>query len=313
MRVLIAGSTGVLGKRLVRLLSMQGHEVFGLTRDERGDQLVRDLGGTPIHGNLFSPDEITSTVDSLDAIVHAATAIPKKQRPSASDWQINDEIRIKGIESLCEVARRTGAGQLIFQSVVWVARPDDQSPFDEDAPVNPDDVTQSAASAERIALNAVPEYGFTATVLRGGWFYGPDAWHTQSFGEGLRKRMLPIIGDGSAYWSILHVDDAASAYLAALEQRPAGIYHVVDDEPVQVGKFFRYFAEIQGAKPPMRIPVWLAKLAAGSYAADFATTSMITSASKFKTTTGWQPQFPSYREGLGQVVREWEEAPVPSR
>ena len=306
MKVLIAGSTGVLGKRLVGLLVRNGHDVFGLTRDERGDRIVHELGGTPIHGNLFNPDEITSNVDQLDAIVHAATAIPKKQRPSDTDWQINDEIRIKGIESLSEVARRTDAGQLIFQSIAWVGRPDDESPFDEETPVNPDDVTRSAATAERIALNAVAEYGFTTTVLRGGWFYGSDAWHTQSFGEALRKRMLPIIGDGSAYWSILHVDDAATAYLSALEQRPAGIYHVVDDEPVQVGEFFRYFAEIQDAKPPMRIPVWLARIMAGSFSTDFATTSTITNANKFKAATRWQPQFPSYREGLAQVVREWE-------
>ncbi|TVR70001.1 MAG: NAD(P)-dependent oxidoreductase [Sphaerobacteraceae bacterium] len=313
MRVLLAGSTGVLGQRLVRRLSEHGHQVHGLTRDERGDRIVRDRGGTPIRADLFNPDEITRHVDNVDSIVHAATAIPRKQRPSAQDWAINDEIRIRGVESLIEVARRTGARHLIFQSVVWVARPDDESPFDERAPVNPDEVTQSAAAAERIALNAGDEYGFTSTVLRGGWFYGPDAWHTQSFGERLKKRMLPIIGDGSAYWSILHVDDAANAYLVGIEHQPAGVFHVVDDEPVQVGEFFRYFAEIQGAKPPLRIPAWLARLAAGSFSTDFATTSMITNAEKFKSATGWQPQFPSYREGLSEVVREWEEVAIPSR
>ncbi len=313
MKVLLAGSTGVLGQRLVQRLSEHNHQVYGLTRDDRGDRIVWDRGGTPVRADLFNPDEITRHVDSVDSIVHAATAIPKKQRPSAQDWAINDEIRIRGVESLIEVARRTGARQLIFQSVVWVARPDDESPFDERAPVSPDDVTQSAATAERISLNAGDEHGFTATVLRGGWFYGPDAWHTQSFGEGLKKRMLPIIGDGSACWSILHVDDAANAYLAAIEQQPAGVFHVVDDEPVQVGDFFRYFAEIQGAKPPLRIPVWLARILAGSFSTDFATTSMITNAEKFKFATGWQPQFPSYREGLSQVVREWEEAATPSR
>lgn len=306
MRVLLAGAAGVLGRRLVRSLAVSGHEAIGLTRDERGDGIVRDLGGTPIRANLFKPEQIISHVDSTDAIIHAATVIPKKQRPTKTDWEINDRIRIQGIESLIEVARRTSAKQLILQSVVWVARPDDESPFDEDDPVNPDEGTASAATAERIAMNAGREHGFTPTVLRGGWFYGPDAWHTQSFGQGLKKRMMPIVGDGAAQWSILHADDAASAYLTALEHRPDGIFHIVDDEPVKVGQLLRHFAERLGAKPPIHVPVWLARLAAGSYAVDFVTTSMVTSADRFKQTSGWKPQYPSYREGLDQVVREWD-------
>ncbi len=305
MRVLVAGATGVLGRRLVRHLSDGGHEAIGLTRDERGDGIIRELGGTPIRANLFDADEITSQIDSTDAIIHAATAIPKKQRPSGKDWEVNDRIRIRGVESLVEVARRTGAQHLIFQSIVWVARPDDQSPFDESAPLNPDSVTQSAATAERIATNASGEYGFTTTVIRGGWFYAPDAHHTLSFGDALRKRMLPVIGDGEARWSILHVDDAASAYAAAVEQRPEGIFHVVDDEPVKVGEFFRHFAERQGAKPPRSIPVWLARLLAGSFSTEFATTSFVTNANRFKETTGWRPAYPTFREGLDQVIDTW--------
>ena len=306
MRVLLAGATGVLGRRLVRSLADAGHEAIGLTRDERGDGIVRDLGGTPIRADLFQADEIIAQIDSTDAVIHAATAIPTKQRPSKKDWGINDRIRIEGIESMIEVARRTGAKQLIFQSVVWVARPDDESPFDENDPANPDDVTESAATAERMTMTAGLEYGFVPTVLRGGWFYGPDAWHTKSFGQGLKKRMMPIVGDGTAQWSILHADDAASAYISALEKRPEGIFHVVDDEPVQVGHFLQHFAECLGAKPPIHVPVWLAKLAAGSYAADFTTTSMITSADRFKTATDWAPRYASYREGLNQVVSIWE-------
>ncbi|MEX2426501.1 MAG: NAD(P)-dependent oxidoreductase [Thermomicrobiaceae bacterium] len=306
MRILIAGSTGVLGNRLVKSLSTNGHEVLGLTRDKRGDNLVRRNGGTPVRTDLFSPDSITSHVESLDSIIHAATAIPKKQRPSSKDWEVNDRIRVRGVESLVEVARRTGAQHLIFQSIVWVARPDDQSPFDEKDPVNPDDVTRSAADAERIAIDAGEEHRFTTTILRGGWFYGPDAWHTQSFGEALQRRMLPVVGDGKAYWSIIHVDDAAAAFVAAIEHRPEGVFHIVDNQPVQVGAFFHYFAGRLGARPPFRVPVWLARIAAGSYAAGFATTSTIANADRFKRATGWEPQYPDYQAGLDQVVSTWE-------
>jgi 2-alkyl-3-oxoalkanoate reductase len=220
---------------------------------------------------------------------------------------MNDRIRIQGIESLTDVARRTGAGHLIFQSIVWVARPSDKSPFDEDTPVNLDGVTASAALAERIALNAGEKHGLSATILRGGWFYSPDAWHTRSFGDALRKRMMPIVGSGDAYWSIIHVDDAASAYIAAIEQRPQGIYHIVDDEPVRVRDFLTFFAGRLGAKRPFQVPVWLARLTAGSFAVDFVTTSTITNASRFKGATGWKPSYSNYHSGVDQVASTWEQ------
>jgi 2-alkyl-3-oxoalkanoate reductase len=306
MRVLIAGSTGVLGKRLVRLLTDDGHDVLGLTRNARGDAIVRENGGTAIRADLFNPDAISSLVERTDAIIHVATAIPKKQRPSASDWEMNDRIRVEGVNSLIDVARQTGAKHLIFQSVVWVARPDDQSHFNEVDPPNPDAITESAVTAEQLALAAGENSELSVTILRGGWLYGPDAWHTRTFGEALRKRMMPIVGDGSAYWSILHADDAARAFITALEQQPEGIFHVVDDEPVQVRDFFTWLAGRLGAKRPLRVPAWLAKLAAGPFAARFATTSTITDANRFKDATGWKPQYSDYRAGLDQVVSEWE-------
>jgi 2-alkyl-3-oxoalkanoate reductase len=306
LRVLITGATGVLGRRLVRLLTKCGQDVIGLSRSDHGDETIRALGGTPKRANLFNPDELTEAARECDVVVHGATAIPTRQRPRNSDWRMNDRIRVEGTRALVEVSERVEVEQFIFPSVVWVARPEDQSPFDESFPLNPDSVTASAATAERIALEAAERLRFTTTVLRAGWFYAPDAAHTRSFGDALRKRMLPIVGSGEAYWSMLHVDDAAAACLAAIESRPAGVFHIVDDQPVQTGQFFRHFADRLGALPPRRIPVWLARLLAGEFAAGFATTSTITSAELFKRETGWKPAFPSYREGIEQVVSDWE-------
>jgi nucleoside-diphosphate-sugar epimerase len=112
LRVLIAGATGVLGRRLVHRLTERDYDIVGLTRDERGDEIVKAGGGTPLRASLFEPDEIVAAAGEVDTIIHAATAIPKKQRTSASDWALNDRIRVQGIESLTDVARRTGAGHL---------------------------------------------------------------------------------------------------------------------------------------------------------------------------------------------------------
>jgi nucleoside-diphosphate-sugar epimerase len=306
MRVFVAGATGVLGHRLIRGLVDAGHDAVGLARDERGEQVIREAGGASVRASLFDTDQLARVAEGCDTVIHAATAIPKKRRVSASNWAANDRIRREGTQALTDAAAKIGARHYIQQSIAWVARPPDDAPFDEDGPVYPDPVVASAIDAEQIAREAAATHGFTATVLRGGWFYGPDAWHTQLFGRMLRRRMLPIVGSGEACWSPLHLDDAASAFVHAVETAPGGTYHVVDDEPVTIRAFLGHFADRLGADAPMWCPVWLAKLVSGAAAAEMFTRSTVTSNQRFRAATGWAPAYPTYREGIDQVVTTWE-------
>jgi 2-alkyl-3-oxoalkanoate reductase len=95
-------------------------------------------------------------------------------------------------------------------------------------------------------------------VLRYGNLYGPGASDSQA--ELLRKRRFPVIGDGAGVWSWTHVEAAAGATVAALEHGDSGIYNITDDEPARVSEWLPYLAEAVGAKPPMRVPVWLARI-----------------------------------------------------
>jgi 2-alkyl-3-oxoalkanoate reductase len=311
VRVLIAGATGVLGRRLVCGLAERGHEVVGLARDERGEQVVRESGGTPVRTSLFGTEELARAAEGCEVVVHAATAIPKKRRLSASDWEMNDRIRRDGTRALTKAAANVGAQQYIQQSIAWVARPPDDAPFDEDGPVYPDLVVASAIDAEEIAREAGGEHDFKVAVLRGGWFYGPDAWHTRLFGRMLRRRMLPIVGSGEACWSPLHLDDAAAAFVSAAESGVGGTFHIVDDQPVPVRIFLGYFADRLGADAPIWCPVWLAKLVSGPAASEMFTRSTVTSNQRFREATGWTPAYPTYREGIDQVVSTWEREGMP--
>jgi nucleoside-diphosphate-sugar epimerase len=125
-------------------------------------------------------------------------------------------------------------------------------------------------------------------------------------GAGLKKRAFPIIGSGETLWSLIHIDDAASAFVtAALEDLP-GVWHAVDDKPVKSGDFLRYFAGQVGASPPFKLPLWLARFLAGSYAAGFFTASNDTSNRKLKRGSSWSPKYTTYLEGIPQVVRDWK-------
>lgn len=139
-------------------------------------------------------------------------------------------------------------------------------------------------------------------VLRYGNLYGPGA--SDSMVELVRKRSWPIIGNGAGVWSWTHVDDAAAATVAALEGGKAGIYNVVDDDPAAVSEWLPYLAEVLGAKPPMRLPVWLGRLLASEVVVRMMTEARGASNGKAKRELDWQPTWRSWREGFRHGLTE---------
>jgi nucleoside-diphosphate-sugar epimerase len=306
MRVFIAGATGVLGRALVRQFVARGHTVLALARSERNAELIRSLGGESRAGDIFDADSLARAAEGADAVIHAATAIPTKTRTGAKDWEMNDRLRREGTRALTICAAKVGATIYLQQSIVWLARPSDGAFFDETSEPHTDAVMQSALDAEKIATEEGERSGFKTAVLRCGLFYGPDAAHTRQMGQALLKRKLPVVGSGTALLSCLHTEDAAGAFLAAAEGRRGGLWHIVDNEAVAVKDLLSGFAERLHAPAPRRVPVWLARLVAGRYSADFFTRSIHTSNARFSADFNWNPRFPTYREGLDQVVKVWK-------
>jgi nucleoside-diphosphate-sugar epimerase len=219
---------------------------------------------------------------------------------------MNDHIRRKGTRCLTEAAAKIGAKTYLQQSIVWVARPRNESPFTEDSPTLPEPNTQSAIDAERIARETELTEGITVAILRGGYFYDSESAHTRTLGEALRERKMPIIGSGDALWAMIHTDDAAGAYVAAAEKPASGIWHIVDNELVSSRDFLNEFAAGLGAPSPRRFPVWLAKRFVGEQAIAFFTKSTRTTNARFRQHFGWSPRYPTYREGLQQIISEWK-------
>jgi nucleoside-diphosphate-sugar epimerase len=305
VRVFIAGASGVLGRRLIQQLTARGHSVIGQVRSPRGESVVRAMGGEPRHADLFDADALAKAAEGCDTMIHAATAIPTKHNVVPADWALNDRIRRQGTRRLTEAAAKIGAKTYLQQSVVWVARPKDESSFDEDSPTVSDPVMQSAIDAEAIAREAGLAEGFVTAVLRGGSFYDSDSAHTRMLADGVRKRAIPIIGSGDAVWAMIHTDDAASAYVTVAEQPRNGVWHVVDNELAAARDLIETLASRLGARPPRHVPQWLAKWFAGGQALSHFTRSTRTTNSRLRRDFGWTPRYPTYREGLDQIVAAW--------
>ena len=311
MRVFVAGATGVLGPRIVAECTDRGHEVVGLSRTERGDEIVRECGGKAWRGDVFDRDSLVEGADGADVVVHAATRIPTDRKPDEEAWTKNDRVRRAGAEHLVAAAASVGAERFVQQSIVWVARQPDGSAFDETAEPNPDRTTRSALDAESIVAESSEAHDFDPVVLRCGLFHAADATNTRQIGAGVLAGRMPIVGGGlfgrsDATLSWLHVDDAARAFATAIDGEASGVYHVVDDEPVTLSRYIQGLADRLDASQPRRVPAWLARLFVGKHVARLLSKPMSTTNDRFRATFDWRPLYPTYREALDRIVEQWQ-------
>jgi 2-alkyl-3-oxoalkanoate reductase len=315
MRVFLAGATGAIGRRLVPRLVARQHQVTATTRSPDKLDLLRALGAEAVVVDGLDAVAVGEAVARAepDAIIHQMTALGGKPDLKHFDrwFARTNELRMKGTEHLLAAASAAGVERFIAQSYTgWTNIREGGPVKTEDDPLDPNPAkaqTESLA-AIRFLEHAVLEAPLEGIVLRYGSFYGPGA--SESLVELIRKRQLPIVGGGGGVWSWIHLDDAAAATAAALERGRRGVYNIVDDEPAKASECLPYLAEVVGAKPPLRVPAWLGRLAAGEAAVGVMTEARGASNAKAKRELGWLPVWSSWREGFRDGLTEPAAVPL---
>jgi nucleoside-diphosphate-sugar epimerase len=313
MRIFLAGATGAVGQRLVPMLLEDGHEVVAMTRTAAKADGLRTAGALPVVADALDREAVMGAVAGAepDVIVHQLTALT-----GATDFKHFDRVfattnrlRTEGTRHLLDAAREVGTRRLIAQSFTgWPFARTGGPVKAEDAPLDP-----APPRAQRESLAAIRELealvngadGVEGVVLRYGGFYGPgtslsdDGEVTQL----MRKRRLPVVGDGEGRWSFTHIDDAAGGVLAALTPGgPTGTFAIVDDEPARSADWIPALAAAIGAPKPRHVPAWLGRIAAGDAAVSMMTTSRGASNERAADLLGWRPTWPSWREGFRQAL-----------
>jgi len=314
MKVFVAGSTGAVGRYLVPQLVANGHEVAGMTTKHEKAEILRAWGATPVVADALDPEAVGSAVSEFgpDAIVHQLTALAGGVNPrhQARDLALTNRLRTEATDHLLSAGRAVGVHHFVAQSFALGTYERTGSMVKtEDNPLDPHppEPMRDALDAIRYLEKAVVGAEWTeGIVLRYGAFYGPGTGvATDPPGEQTRmiqKRLFPIVGRGSGVWSFTHVEDAAGATIAALEDGRRGIYNIVDDEPVAVSEWLPEFAKTLGAKPPRRVPRWVGRLAGGEGVVVAMTEARGASNEKAKRELGWRPIYPSWRRGFANDV-----------
>jgi len=296
MKVLVAGGTGVVGRRLVPQLIARGHEVTATTTSEAKLAGLERMGAHAVVMNGLDAVSVGAAVAAAgpDVIVHQMTAIPLNldTRHPERAFATTNRLRAEGIDHLIAAAGAAGAPHIVAQSYAsWNGIRTGGWVKGEDDPLDPGHV--ATPSLRHIEEALLPVGG---AVLRYGWLYGPGA--SAGLVGPVRARRFALVGRGTGYASWVHVDDAASATVSAVELTASGVYNIVDDDPAPVGQWLPYLASQLGAKPPLHLPAWLVRPLAGEFVVGMMTEGRAFSNAKAKRELGWELRFPSWRQGF---------------
>jgi nucleoside-diphosphate-sugar epimerase len=301
VRVFVAGGSGALGRRLVPQLVARGHQVTATASGPGKLGRLEQMGAEAVVMDGLDEASVGEAVAAAkpDTIVHQMTAIAGKPDIKHMDrwFATTNRLRTEGTDNRLAAAEAAGVSHVVAQSFGsfngirtggWVKTEED--------PLDP--MTGLAAQPQMAAISHLEDVVVRArgVALRYGGFYGPGASDDQI--ELVRKRQFPLVGGGTGYFSWVHLDDAASATVRAVEQQVQGVFGIVDDEPAPASEWLPYLAACAGAKKPMRVPVWLARLVAGDVAVVMMTEGRGFSNAKAKRELGWELRYPSWRQGF---------------
>jgi 2-alkyl-3-oxoalkanoate reductase len=312
MKVFVAGATGALGTQLIPQLDAAGHDVVGMTRSPGKADAVRALGARPVVADALDPDSVARAVAEAEpeVIIHQLTALGGDMDMKNPDkfFAMTNRLRTEGTDHLLAAGRAVGIRRFIAQSYTsWPYARTGGPIKTEDDPLDPDPPAKLRTSLDAIKYveNAVTGIDWAeGLALRYGAFYGPgtglSADPEAPMTKNIMKRQFPLVGGGGGIWSHLHIEDAASATVAAVDKGTPGIYNIVDDEPAPVSEWLPFVAEQLGAKKPMKVPRFVGRLLAGEAAVVLMTEIRGASNAKAKSTFGWQPRWSSWRLGFAK-------------
>lgn len=323
MRVFVAGATGAIGKRLVPKLRDAGHQVVGLTRSAEKASALRSAGALPVVADAFDRPAILRLVKEAkpDVVIHQLTGLAgiTNYRNFDRVFAGTNRLRTEGLDILLEAARGAGAQRFIAQSYGgWnYERTGDALKTERDSlDPHPPRKQQKTLDAIRYLEQAVLSGGkMTGIALRYGSLYGPG---TNIALDGdvsalVRARKLPIIGNGAGMWSFLHVDDAASATIAAIGRGAEGVYNICDSHPARVAQWLPELARALDAKPPLHVPTWIGRLAAGDVGVSMMTQIRGVSNAKAQRELSWRPLYQSWQQGFWTGLGETLLSPADAR
>jgi nucleoside-diphosphate-sugar epimerase len=308
MKVFVAGATGAMGKQLVPALVAAGHRVVAMTRSADKTAALAAAGAEPVVADGLDRAAVVEAVTRTapEVIIHQMTGLTgmKSLKKFDAEFASTNRLRTEGTDNLLAAARAAGVRRIVAQSYgnwnyerTGTALKTEEDRLDPDPPANQRATLKAIEYLERAVTEAD---GIEGVALRYGNFYGPGTGMADDgdISAQVRRRMFPVVGDGTGVWSFAHIEDAATGAIAAAERGAPGVYNICDDDPAPVAVWLPELARALGAKPPRHVPVWLGRLFVGDVGVSMMTQIRGAANGKAKRELGWKPRYQSWRDGF---------------
>ena len=305
MKTFVAGGTGVLGRRVARLLAEAGHEVRATARGEERAAALRAVGVQPVDVDLYDATAVRRAVAGCDAVLRLTTKIPRVARMrSRRAWVETGRLRNESATLLVDACVAEGVGTYVHESIGFIYAPRGDGWIDEESPLDlPAEGPLADAARGEHHAHRFTAAGGRGVVLRFAGFYSPDSSVTRDMATMARRGMMALVGPMDSWFSSIWLDDAAAATVAALSA-PAGVYNVADDRPVRLREFLEEVNRAAGRQRTRRMPEFLGPLLFG-ITWSYLTRSQRLGAGRLRDATGWRPAVPDAHEGWRRIAEDW--------
>jgi nucleoside-diphosphate-sugar epimerase len=295
MRVLVTGASGFIGGVVCRRLRERGDEVVALVRREG----TQPPGTEAVLADLADGEGLAAALERVrpECVVHLAAEIAS-QRDAARVTEVNVGGTRRLVDACLALREKP---RFVFSSTVVTGDAHGALLTEESALPVETPYGRAKQECERMVLAG----DLPAVVIRPSHVYGPGGWYGEELVPRLRQPgRFAVIGRGENLWDVVHVEDVAAAILLATSEPAASgrVYHVADDEPITFYDFMALTASELGVGRPRRIPAPVARLVAGRNAVDAVVRSARSSNARIKQELGWEPRFPTAREGVPDAV-----------
>jgi len=297
MNVFIAGGSGTIGIPLVRALIADGHAVTAMTRSSNKQDKLKRMGASVLVVDALNRDAVIAAVRAAKPthVIHQLTALPRSGPRRSGDVNATNRLRIDGTRHLLEAAIHAGVRRFVAGSFALLA------PRDPMIAQSKDPAAAAVASMEKQVLETTANGFIEGIILRYGMFYGLDVPSNIAMIDMVRKRRLPVVRKDASQLPFIHLEDAVSATLRALEFATAGsIYEIVDDHAFCFSEIVEIIAELSNSAKPFKVPAWLPRIVS-PYLTRMTSIRLPLSNAKAKSELDWRPKYKTMREGLAHM------------
>ncbi len=307
MKICVFGGAGFIGSRVVRCLLSSGHEVVTLVRNQQKGAKLAQLGAVVKIGDLKNREDVRSAITGTDVVINLAVPY-YLGRVNLRRVRAMAVVFMRNVKNVVEGAQSVGNIPVILSEGTPIWGDSGKGWHDETSRFNPIDMGRIGELSTPYTMQML-EKGAPIIRIISGLTYGKGSWFEHVVYKLMKKGWFRTYGDGENIYSLVYVDDVAEAYRLAVEKKPLGeAFAIVDDCSVKFKDFCNYVAQMMGKPPVKPMPVWLGRIFSGQVVVEELTMNCRVKNTKAKTQLGWNPKYPTYREGIPAALAEIEKS-----